>query len=156
MARGAKPWFRRVAALLAAAMLAALLYGGWYVYRYGFTHKWRTLLTAELQRRGLDFTATGLTLSPFEGLVAVNANLYLLDEHHTHLMSIDRAAVDVDFLKLIRKKSFLNSLDLRGTRLWVPVDMGSPRPKANCKVCKSRSTARCCTRGISPRAVVHP
>ena len=74
---------------------AALLWAGWYVYNRGFSRKWREQLAAELRRRGLDFTATRLTLNPFEGLVAEDAHLYLLDAHHTPLLYINRVAVDI-------------------------------------------------------------
>ncbi len=120
----AKQWFWRVTVLLALAVLGGFLWAGWYVYYRGFTRKWRAQLAAELRSRGLDFSASRLTLDPFNGLVAEKAQLYLLDERHTHLMSIGRAAVDIDFLKLIQKKPFLNSLDLRGAQLRVPVDLG--------------------------------
>ncbi len=119
-----KRWLRRAAALLGVAGLVALLWAGLYVYGHGFTRRWRTQLADELRSHGLDFSASRLTLNPFEGLVAENVHLYLLDEHHTQLMSINRAAVDIDFLKLIQKKPFLNSLDLHDARLWVPVDLG--------------------------------
>ena len=120
-------WSRRLAALVVvAALLGALLWAGWYVYNRGFTRKWREQLAAELRRRGFDFTASRLTLNPFEGLVAEDADLYLLDEHHTHLLAINRVAVDINVRHLIQGKPFLNSLDLRDTRLTLPVDMADP------------------------------
>ena len=72
-----------------------------------------------------------LTLNPFEGLVIEEAHLYLLDPrapggHGTHLLYISRAAVDLSLANLIQKKPFLNSLDLRGARLTIPVDMADP------------------------------
>ncbi len=127
VARRRGRWGRRFAWLaVVAALLGTLLWAGWYVYNRGFTRKWREQLTAELRRRGFDFTATRLTLNPFEGLVAEDADLYLLDEHHTHLAEINRVAVDIDVRHLIQGKSFLNSLDLRDTRLTLPVDMADP------------------------------
>ena len=120
-------WGRRFALLaVLLALLGTLLWAGWYVYNRGFTRKWREQLAAELRRRGFDFTASRLTLNPFEGLVAEDADLYLLDEHHTHLAEINRVAVDINVRHLIQGKSFLNSLDLRDTRLTLPVDMADP------------------------------
>ncbi len=112
---------------LILVLLGTLLWAGWYVYNRGFTRKWREQLAAELRRRGFDFTASKLTLNPFEGLVAEDADLYLLDEHHTHLLEINRVAVDIDVRRLIQGKPFLNSLDLRDTRLTLPVDMADPQ-----------------------------
>ena len=120
-------WGRRFARLaVVVALLGTLLWAGWYVYNRGFTRKWREQLAAELRRRGFDFTASRLTLNPFEGLVAEDADLYLLDEHHTHLAEINRVAVDINLRHLIQGKDFLNSLDLRDTRLTLPVDMADP------------------------------
>ena len=123
-ARSRRRWL--VPAVLAAALVLTLLWAGWYVYYYGFTPRWRTQLTAELRRRGFDFTARRLTLNPFEGLVAEDANLYLLDSRHTHLIYLERVALDINFVNLIQKKPFLNSLDLRGAHLRLPVDMSDP------------------------------
>lgn len=119
-------WGWLVLAALAVALLGTLFWAGWYVYNRGFTRKWRDQLTAELRSRGFDFTARHLTLNPFEGLVAEQAHLYLLDEHHTHLLYINRVAVDISISNLIFKKPFLNSLDLRGASLTLPVDMTDP------------------------------
>lgn len=126
--RKKRKWLRRLAALgILLALLGGLLWCGWYVYNRGFTRKWRGELAAELRRRGLDFSARRLTLNPFEGLTAENVRIYLLDEQHTQLMYVDRVAVDIDLVAFIRQKPFLNSLDLRGARLTLPVDMASPQ-----------------------------
>ena len=116
---------------MAAILLGGLLWAGWYVYNRGFTRKWRDQLAAELRRRGFDMTYRKLTLNPFEGLVIEEAHLYLLDPrapngHGTPLLYISRAAVDLSLANLIQKKPFLNSLDLRGARLTIPVDMADP------------------------------
>ena len=120
-------WLRRLTLLaVGLALLGGVFWAGWYAYNRGFSRKWREQLAAELRRRGLDFSATRLTLNPFEGLVAEDAHLYLLDAHHTPLLYIDRVAVDISLFNLIQKKPFLNSLDLRGARLTLPVDMADP------------------------------
>ncbi len=111
---------------LALALCAGLAWAGWYVYNRGFTRKWRQELTAELRARGLDFTATRLTLNPFEGLVAEDAHLYLRDKNHSLLLYISRVAVDINLFNLIQKKPFLNALDLRGARLSIPLDLADP------------------------------
>ncbi len=125
--RRPRRWRRRLLWLgLLIALLGTLFWAGWYVYNRGFTRKWRDQLTAELRRRGFDFTAKRLTLNPFEGLVAEQVQIYLLDEHHTHLLYINRVAVDISIGNFIRKQPFLNSLDLRGANLTLPVDMADP------------------------------
>jgi hypothetical protein len=126
MQRRRKKWLWRLTALIGLLLLGTLLWAGWYVYNRGFTRKWREQLAAELRSRGLDFEARKLTLNPFEGLVAEEAHLYLLDEHRTPLLYISRAAVDINYVNLILKKPFLNSLDVRGARLSLPVDMSDP------------------------------
>ncbi len=126
-----KTWRRGALLAFVALLVGALLWAGWYVYNRGFTRKWRDQLTAELRRRGFDMTYSKLTLNPFEGLVIEEAHLYLLDPHApgghgTHLLYINRAAVDLSLANLIQKKPFLNSLDLRGARLTIPVNMSDP------------------------------
>jgi hypothetical protein len=120
-------WSGRLVMLgIALVLLGGLLWAGWYVYNRGFTRKWRAQLSAELRRRGLDFEARRLTLNPFEGLVAEDAHLYLLDAHHTPILYISRVEVDISLQNLIRHKPFLNSLDLRGARLTIPIDTADP------------------------------
>ena len=125
--RPRRRWVWRLAWLaVALALLGGVGWAGWYAYNRGFSRKWREQLAAELRRRGLDFSAARLTLNPFEGLVAEDAHLYLLDAHHTPLLYINRVEVDISLFNLIQKKPFLNSLDLRGARLTLPVDMADP------------------------------
>jgi hypothetical protein len=124
--RRRRKWLWRLTGLFMLLLLVAVLWAGWYVYYRGFTRKWREQLAAELRSRGLDFNARRLTLNPFEGLVVEDAHLYLLDEHRTLLLFISRAAVDINYINLILKKPFLNSLDVRGARLALPVDMSDP------------------------------
>jgi hypothetical protein len=120
-------WSGRLVILgIALALLGGLLWAGWYVYNRGFTRKWRAQLSAELRRRGLDFEASRLTLNPFEGLVAEDAHLYLLDANHTPILYISRVEVDISLANLLEHKPFLNSLDLRGARLTIPVDTADP------------------------------
>ena len=130
-----RPWGRPLCRIgLTVILLGTLLWAGWYVYNRGFTRKWRDQLTAELRRQGFDFTAKRLTLNPFEGLVAQDADLYLLDGPHTHLLSVSRVSVDISLANFIQHKSFLNSLDLRGARMNLPIDLadpGGPNLKAN-------------------------
>ena len=52
---------------------------------------------------GSIFPPRSLTLNPFEGLVAEDAHLYLLDAHHTPLLYINRVAVDIDLSTSSRK-----------------------------------------------------
>ncbi len=124
-------WLRRLtASAVLLALLGGLLWSGWYVYNRGFTRKWRAQLAAELRRRGFDFSASRLTLDPFEGLTAEKVRIYLLDDRHTQLMYVDRVAVDIDLIAFIRHQPFLNSLDLRGARLTLPVEMAGPQGSA--------------------------
>lgn len=80
-----------------------------------------------MRRHGLDITVRRVTLDPFEGLVAENVRLHRLNDRHTHLLTIRRAALDVNLRHLIgRRSNFLRSVDLRDTRLDLPVDPADP------------------------------
>ena len=126
-ARAPRRWWRRhlLALTVVFALVGGLLWSGWYVYNRGFTRKWRELLAAELRRRGFDFSARRLTLNPFEGLIAENVRVYTLDADHTQLLYVDRVAVDIDLIAFVRKRPFLNSLDLRGARLTLPIEVAA-------------------------------
>ena len=137
-----RKWRRRLGTLaVVLTLFGGLLWSGWYVYNRGFTRKWRELLAAELRRRGFDFSARRLTLNPFEGLIAENVRIYSLDADHTQLIYVDRVAVDIDLVAFIRHKPFLNSLDLRGARLTLPVEVAAG-PDASRKLKLRRLSAK--------------
>lgn len=118
-------WFRFTVSL-AALLLAAAVWSGWYVYSKGFTRKWRNYVSAELRRYGLDITVRRITLDPFEGLVARDVSLRRADDASGALTTISRVALDISLTQLWRKEPFLNSIDLRDATVRIPLDSTNP------------------------------
>lgn len=122
--RGRARWLRRIAWLV---LLGALGWVSFYAASRGFTRRWRAALQEEFRRHGLDISVRRITLDPFEGLVADGVILRRLDRRHTRVLTIQRAALDIDFWILLReRRAFLRSVDLRGTRLDLPTDPSDP------------------------------
>ena len=124
--KGRRLWFRLTLGI-SLTLLFTTLWAAWYVYTRGFTKKWRTYLSQELRRYGLDVTVQKLTLDPFEGLVARNVTLSRADQPAAGSLFITRAAVDVRLADLFRSQPFLNSVDLRDARASLPVDASDPQ-----------------------------
>lgn len=113
-------WLQRVVLFVLLGTLGWVVF---YAASRGFTRRWRSALQEEFRRHGLDISVRRITLDPFEGLVADGVRLRRLDPRRTRILSIRRAALDVDFKRLLRKRqAFLRSVDLRGTRLDLPTD----------------------------------
>ena len=105
-------------------MTAAIVWSGYYVYSKGFTKRWRNYLSAELRRYGLDVTVRRITLDPFEGLVAHDMILKRADREAGAVLTVSRTALDINLAQLFQREAFLNSIDLRGARMIIPVDAG--------------------------------
>ncbi len=113
---------RRSGQLLLVLCLAGLLGTGWYGYKRGFTHRWRESVFEEFRRHGVEVTFRQLTLDPFRGLVARYVTLYDTTDRHRVLAEIDHAVLSVDLSRLARGRPFLTALELRDTRLSLPLE----------------------------------
>lgn len=118
---------RRVLTLVLALLLATLLGAGWYAYDKGFTRKWRTLVTAEFRKRGVELKLGRLTLDPRRGLVAKDVRVFETDERQRTVAFIDEMVIEVNYANFVRGKTFLDALDLRDARLSLPLNPAKPR-----------------------------
>ena len=129
--------------LLRLVLLAALvlvIWAGWYVYRKGFTKKWRQFVSAEFRKRGVEISFSRLTLDPVHGLVA--RDVVIVDtKDHKKLAVINRIALDINFNNFLRGKPFLKGLDLRDARLSLPLDPSDPVEPDDCAVAFERASA---------------
>jgi len=113
---------RRFAQFLLVLALAALLGTGWYGYERGFTRRWRESVFTEFRRHGIEVTFRKLTFDPFRGLVAREVTLFDTTDRRRTIAEIDHAVLSVDLGKLARGRPFLTSLELRDTRLSLPLE----------------------------------
>ena len=112
--------------------LLAVIFGVWiavYAYNEGFTKKWRKLIMEEFEKRGIDAEIEKLTIDPFQGLVARNVKIYATEKNKPLLASIDNITLDIDPIKLLRKKQSLNSVEFRNADISIPINPKEPESK---------------------------
>ncbi len=73
-------------------------------------------------RAGLQMQFDRMRLSPLEGLVLDKVRLRSEKLPDNPEVAVDRAAVSLDWRRLLRGQVDLNALDLRGAQLYLPVD----------------------------------
>ena len=118
---------RRVLLVFLALLAATLLGTGWYAYHRGFTSKWRTLVTDEFRKRGIELELTRLTLDPRRGFVAQEVRVFETRERKKSIVFIDEMVLQVNYANLVRRKTFLDALDLHEAHLSLPLDPGKAR-----------------------------
>lgn len=99
---------------------------GFYAYEHGFTKKWRRLIMAEFEKRGINAELDKLTIDPMEGLVARKVRIYQDPEHRTLLATVNNITLDIDFARLLRDEQFLNTIDFRDADISFPIDPEDP------------------------------
>ncbi|MGB8168821.1 MAG: AsmA-like C-terminal region-containing protein [Chthoniobacteraceae bacterium] len=130
---------RRVLLAFLALLFAAILGAGWYVYKKGFTRRWRNEVSEEFRKRGFEVSLRRLTLDPFRGLVAREMKIYDASDRRRLLAVIDEVQLGVNYANLARGEVAIDSLDLREATLALPVDPTQPQ---GAKVEVSRLNAR--------------
>ena len=113
-------------------LLLAIIFGVWiavYAYNEGFTKKWRKLIMEEFEKRGIDAEIEKLTIDPFQGLVARNVRIYADEKNKPLFASIDNITLDIDPIKLLRKKQSLNSVEFRNADISIPINPEDPESK---------------------------
>jgi hypothetical protein len=130
---------RRFANVIFTLLAAALLGCGWYVYNKGFTKKWRTFVSEEFRKRGVELTLRKLTLDPVRGVIAQEVKVFDAPDQKRTLAVIDDMRLVINWANLIRGKTFLDALDLRDARLSLPLD---PKDLRGPKVDITRTSGR--------------
>ncbi|MFZ4482853.1 MAG: hypothetical protein ACOYOL_02595 [Chthoniobacterales bacterium] len=95
-----------------------------YLHFVGLPRAFYPALTEAAGRAGLDLTFSRMRLSPLQGLVLDDVRLNAENLPDDHEIGVDRAAVGLDWSKLLRGKVDLTSLDLRGAQLSLPLPVG--------------------------------
>ncbi|MEP6821428.1 MAG: AsmA-like C-terminal region-containing protein [Chthoniobacterales bacterium] len=131
-------WRRQLAAtgrrLLFLALIAFLLWGGWYLANKGFGRQWRTTVADELRKRGIEASVRRLTLDPFRGLVAQDVRIYEFNDRDKPIAVISELSLDINYAALLHRQPFLNAIDIRNADVTFPNPGGNPKaPRANLK-----------------------
>lgn len=117
---------RRSFRLLGYAMLGVVLWAGWYGAKRGVTRSWRERVFAELRARGVEVVFKKLTVDPLQGVVAREVTVYDAEDHLRELAKIDRLSLNLDWGRLLRKRSFVSALELHDANLSLPVERHNP------------------------------
>jgi len=115
----------RLFQLICVLVMAAFIWGGWYLSQRGFTRKWRLYVTEELHRRGLDVTFSRLTFDPFRGLVARTVRIASSGDNSHQLATLDELVLDINIASLLQKKSFIEAMELRDADVTLPLENSS-------------------------------
>ncbi len=95
-----------------------------YLHFVGLPRAFYPALTEAAGKAGLDLTFSRMRLSILQGLVLDDVRLNAETLPDDHEIGVDRAAVGLDWSKLVRGQVDLTSLDLRGAQLSLPLPVG--------------------------------
>src|SRR5216683_7771321 len=98
---------------LSLALVAGLVWGGWYVYNKGFSKTWRQYVMSEFRKRGVQVYFRRLSLDPFQGLVARDVEITDAKDDTKVLAVINQIVLDINYGDLLHGQPFLNAVDLR-------------------------------------------
>ena len=113
--------------LFLALACASLIWLGWYGYTKGLGRHWRSLLEKEFARYGLTIDIGKITLDPFRGLIARDVQIYNNEHQESLLAEINQVSLDINYAALFQHEPALNSVDLSGASLQVPLNFRSPQ-----------------------------
>src|ERR1700757_895310 len=113
--------------LFLALVCAGLTWLGWYGYTKGLGRHWRSLLQKEFARYGLYIDIGKITLDPFRGLIARNIQIFNNEQEENLLAEINQVSLDINYANLFHHGRALNSVDLSGATLLVPLNFRSPQ-----------------------------
>ena len=107
-------------------LLVAIAWGGWYIYHRGFTRQWRQYVNSEFEKHGFSVSINRLTLDPFHGLIARDVEIHSVHGRDVTVAVISQIVLDIDYSHLFHHKPFLNGVDLRNTKVTLPLDPSDP------------------------------
>ena len=120
--RGVTRFFIRLLNYTLLACFCSAVWGGWYLSKQGFGRKWRKKLSEEFSKRGVELTASRLTLDPLRGLVARNVRVFRDSNHTQTIARIDELRLDINYTRLLRNEPFLDALSLNEAEVQLDVD----------------------------------
>jgi hypothetical protein len=123
-------WLRHLAPF---AILAALTGGGLGAYQLlnqELDSRLRLKVAEGLAKENLRAEIGTISLNPFRGLVAGKFRLYGGPSQRLLLAAFDELRLDIDLGRLLHKEQFINSIELRGATLSLPVDPDNPETRS--------------------------
>jgi AsmA-like C-terminal region len=119
-------WLRH---LTPFAILAAITGGGlgaYHLLNQELDSRLRSKVAEGLARENLRAEIGTISLNPFRGLVAEKFRLYGGPNQRLLVAAFDELRLDIDLSRLLHKEQFINSIELRGATLSLPVDPDDP------------------------------
>jgi hypothetical protein len=113
--------------LILVLVCAGLVWLGWYGYTKGLGRHWRSLLEKEFARYGLYIDIGKITLDPFRGLIARDVQIFNNEQEENLLAEVNQVSLDINYGNLFQHEPALNSVDLSGATLMVPLNFRSPQ-----------------------------
>ena len=113
--------------LFLVLLCAGLVWLGWYGYTKGLGRHWRSLLEKEFARYGLYLDIGKITLDPFRGLIARDVQIFNNEQEENLLAEINQVSLDINYGNLFQHEPALNSVNLSGATLMVPLNFKSPQ-----------------------------
>jgi hypothetical protein len=115
------PLVTSVLRFLILLAISALIGGGWYLSKKGFSRQWRVRIAEELHKHGVEASIRRLTLDPFRGLVAKDVQIFDYKNRENTLARVSEVSLDINYAALIHHEPFLNALDIRNAQITVPL-----------------------------------
>lgn len=125
--------------IVGSGLLAAALY----LSTDAFGRAWREFVIGELAQRGLYLDFSKLRINPVGGIVAHDVRIFTGAERKHVLADVDHLILDFNLGKLLEKMFVVEALELRHTRMSLPVDPDS------------RESTRIELNDISARVYIH-
>src|SRR5215471_9207572 len=113
--------------LTLALSAVVLCWSGYYFYHQGFGQHWRTLLSKEFHRFGLEIRVRRLTLDPLRGLVAKDIQIYESDRRQSVIAQVSDLSLDINYANLFQQEPALNAVDLHDAKISIPLDPLYPK-----------------------------
>ncbi len=92
-----------------------------YLHVVGLPKVWHAPIVEAARKEGIDLDFSRLRLSLWQGPVLDHVSLRAANLPQNHDISVERAAVSLDWRRLLRGRVELSALDLRGAQFFFPV-----------------------------------
>jgi hypothetical protein len=119
--------FRRIFKVTLLLCVMAVVWAAWYGAKRGLTRNWREVVFAEFRAQGVEITFKKLTADALRGFVARDVTIFDADDHQRVLAEIDKLTLNVDWSRLLRRRSFVSALELHNARLSLPLNRRDPK-----------------------------
>ena len=120
---------RRILQIIVLLLVGVMLWAAWYGAKRGLTRNWRERVFAEFRAQGIEITFKKLTADALRGFVARDVTIFDANDHQRILAEVDKLTLNIDWSRLLRRRSFVSALELRNARLSLPLNRRDPKSR---------------------------